>query len=177
MVWCVTVLDKWFRTVLTKKARKRPPASTLLEHPWIVKNMARAVRSSRTAQIERLLEPLPMYKFAPDSATVQSSHDADVPNVPSAGAMLQGTGSHPQAGAHGSSTSYSSSSQRTLGGRGAISFSVPADSLDGAPVHPLSAEERGDTGAAIGMKARLQLYINRQRLGDTQKGPARATSL
>jgi len=76
----------------------------LLEHPWIVKNMAQEVGAPvRRPEIEHLLEPIPIYHIA-------SADDQVV------------------------------------------------------EIFQLSPEEKGETGAAVGMKARLQLYMNRQRL-------------
>jgi serine/threonine protein kinase len=169
-----------YRTVLTKKARKRPPASALLEHPWIVKNMARAVHSSRAPELERLLEPIQVHKAGPDGAqesllgaSAAETEGSPIAQLPGAGALLAKDDREASAPPHASSLG----SQRTIGGKGAVSFTVPADSLSCAPVHPLSAEEKSETGAAIGMRARLQLYMNRQRLGEPQQWPTRASSL
>jgi hypothetical protein len=45
-----------------------------------------------------------------------------------------------------------------------LSFSVPQEMYENVSVQRLSAEEKGDTGAAMGMRSRLQLYMSRQRL-------------
>ena len=49
--------------------------------------------------------------------------------------------------------------------KASFSFSAPAQNYENVAVQQLSKEEKGETGAAIGMKARLQLYMERQRVG------------
>lgn len=53
---------------------------------------------------------------------------------------------------------------RGLQGKGAVSFTVPAENYQGVNVAALTKEEMGETGAAIGMKARVKFYMTRQKL-------------
>lgn len=147
------------RMVLQKKARKRPSATMLLEHPWVVKNMAQEVLAPvRRPEIDRLLDPIPIYHIvhrgsAADTVRKESTASESIPFP--AGSLQTENSLAPDT---------PSSSLRHLGGRGAVSFAVPSDDTSGASIHLLSPEEKGETGAAVGMKARLQLYMNRQRL-------------
>ena len=64
-------------------------------------------------------------------------------------------------------------------GKGAFVLGVPADDYTHMQVQMLSTEEKTATMQARGMKARMQLYINRQRLQDKPAAaqPARAKSM
>lgn len=163
------------RTALTKKHRKRPSASALLEHPWIVKNMARAVSNGRTADLERLLEPIPMHTFgskASPEQPCQEPADEVSDSLPSAGAHLAED-------SEGLGSTSALNSIRMVDGKGSVVFSVPSDADTDVPVQQFSTEERNATMQARGMKARLQLYINRQRIEENGTGalPVRANSL
>lgn len=161
------------RTALTKKHRKRPSASQLLEHPWIVKNMARAVNNGRTPDLDRLLEPIPMHTFGIKEAPFAPPDDEVSTNLPSAAAQLA---EDPE---RLGSTTSASNSIRTVDGKGSVVFGVPPDDLTNIPVQQFSTEELSGTLQARGMKARLQLYINRQRIEENETGglPVRANSM
>lgn len=163
------------RTALTKKHRKRPSASQLLEHPWIVKNMARVVSNGRTADLERLLEPIPLHTIgiAAPAEPCQEPMDEASDVLPSAAAHLH------EAGESLELTTSALNSIRMVDGKGAVMFNVPADDFTEVPVQQLSTEERSATMQARGMKARLQLYINRQRMEENGAGAlaVRANSL
>lgn len=148
------------RNVLNKKARSRPSASMLLEHPWIVKNMAQEVGAPvRRPEIEHLLEPIPIYHIASaDDQVVEAGNGMDAMDTLAQESRVQRRSDTPN------SSGRSVSPVRHLGGRGAVSFSVPSENITGVEIFQLSPEEKGETGAAVGMKARLQLYMNRQRL-------------
>lgn len=162
------------RTALTKKHRKRPSASALLEHPWVVKNMARAVGNGCSAELEKLLEPIPL-SFADTAPLTRPCQQAtaEAPGIlPSAAAQLTEL-NHSETV---DSTSRALNNIRMVDGKGNIQFSVPAEDFAGVDVQLLSTEEKSDTMQARGMKARLQLYINRQRIEDTGEKPIRACS-
>lgn len=135
----------------------------LLEHPWVVKNMAKEVGSpKRRPEIECLLEPIPIYHISstdsPESrqkSCMESSGDLSSTAASTRSLRFVETPQSPESPA---------TPVRQLGGRGAVSFSVPSDHISGVSIFQLSPEEKGETGAAVGMKARLQLYMNRQRL-------------
>lgn len=148
------------RTVLNKKARKRPSATVLLEHPWVVKNMAQEVLApARRPHIERLLDPIPIYHItSPDTEAEEQELASKVSDVP------PGTAGSLQTDNSIGTPRSPDTPLRHLGGRGAVSFAVPPENITGVCIHQLSPEEKGETGAAVGMKARLQLYMNRQRL-------------
>jgi hypothetical protein len=196
------------RTALEKKPRKRPSATLLLEHPWIVKNMAHAVAAPTPRRtIEQLLEPIPIYRV-PGSGGEAGSHSETICFTPrgsdatgdstdlgasrgtrEASAVSQrldavargaGTAVAPHdpmralraefggdvgapTGAVGGVTAESPTSGLSRG-VGALSFTVPAKQYTGVAVQQLSKEEKGETGAAVGMKARVQLYMTRQRM-------------
>eukprot|EP00892_Ulva_mutabilis_P000440 jgi/Ulvmu1/10397/UM061_0081.1 len=161
--WFSSEWASFVRTVLNKKPRHRPSASMLLEHPWVVKNMAKEVGAPvRRPEIECLLEPIPIYHIE-SSENLENKRKAsmeelvDLSNTASTSRSLRFSES-----AH--SPRSPTSSIRHLGGRGAVSFSVPSEKHAGVSIFQLSQEEKGETGAAVGMKARLQLYMNRQRL-------------
>jgi hypothetical protein len=176
------------RTALQKRPRKRPIASRMLEHPWIVKHMAAVVfgESLRPRPvIERLLEPIPIYKILPPvspttfvtspippaSATRVQFNDGKVADV---------TPPHDDAGAipanpdplralraeFGGNTDAPSMATGAVpaGNKASLSFSLPAVNYSCVAVQQLSVEEKGETGTAVGMKARLQLYMSRQRM-------------
>jgi hypothetical protein len=56
------------RAALDKKPRRRPSAAQLLEHPWLVTHVAAALAAAsaagapRRAAVERLLDPIPIYR-------------------------------------------------------------------------------------------------------------------
>lgn len=116
----------------------------------------------RRAHIERLLDPIPIYHItSPDPPTDEqgpSTRGSDV--LPSTASSFQPdfTIQPPLA------PDTPGTPLRHLGGRGAVSFAVPSENITGVTIYQLSPEEKGETGAAVGMKARLQLYMNRQRL-------------
>jgi hypothetical protein len=172
-VVCIDYLDAGCRTALTKQPRKRPAACRLLEHPWIVKHMAQVVYGQKPRpNLEALLEPIPIYCKLPVQPT---DHAATAPL--GSAAKVQFSPSEP------SDETQASELQKLraeFGGNTAapapkgldipssskagLSFSVPQELYENITVQRLSLEEMGSTGAAMGMRARLQLYMSRQRL-------------
>lgn len=137
--------------------------------------MARAVSNGRTPELEQLLEPIPLYTIgntAPTQSCQETTEEASG-GLPSAAARLLEDGQLLEA------TTSALNGIRMVDGKGSVMFSVPADDYTGVSVQLLSTEEKSDTTQARGMKARLQLYINRQRLEDTGAGSLaiRANSL
>ena len=184
------------RSALEKRPRKRPIASHLLEHAWVVKHIAAAMgKPSRSATLDRLLEPIPIYVL-PDAPTqgaaaaalppvaedapalaaspsvARIKFDTSITSVPERAAVPGGTAASQQDALQALRAEFGGNVHATTTGRnlghslskGSFSFSVPTSQYANVAVQQLSAEEKGETGAAIGMKARLQLYMERQRM-------------
>lgn len=173
---------------MQKRPRKRPIASRLLEHPWIVKHMAAVVFGESLRPrlvIERLLEPIPIYKILPVASPTASAASPTVSAAPTrvqfneAGAtVVFPPCDHADAIAakpdplralraeFGGNTDAPTTPAAAglLGDKASLSFSMPAANYSSVAVQQLSVEEKGETGTAVGMKARLQLYMSRQRM-------------
>ena len=184
------------RSALEKRPRKRPIASHLLEHTWVVKHIAAAMgKPSRSATLDRLLEPIPIYVLpdapaqgaaastlspvAEDAPALTASasvarvkFDTSITSVSERAAVSSGTAASQQDALQALRAEFGGNVRAATPGRnlghslskGSFSFSVPTSQYANVAVQQLSAEEKGETGAAIGMKARLQLYMERQRM-------------
>lgn len=165
------------RYALTKKPSKRPCASLLLEHPWVIQHMVTAISSKVPRPTkEQLLDPLPIahnphaYKAKDPSRPQRSAISfAPVLTKPAAGEALGNMGGMQDAlrdlrKEFGGNAAAPTGDVRGLDGKGAVSFTVPAENYQGVNVAALSKEEMGETGAAIGMKARVKFYMTRQKM-------------
>jgi hypothetical protein len=161
------------RFALIKKPSKRPSASLLLEHPWIIQHMVSAITSKvPRPTTEQLLDPLPIahnphvYK-AKDPNRPQRSAISFAP-MPAKEDKLHMGGMQDALrdlrAEFGGNSDAPTGDMRGLEGKGAVSFTVPAENYQGVNVAALSKEEMGETGAAIGMKARVKFYMTRQKM-------------
>lgn len=170
--------------------RKRPLPAYCLEHQWVVNSLASSYYESppgnRAMAIERLLDPISMYRvfhqpclhippLAPpiprksdgqplfpflsekprtEAEAQEVARRLDAVKRRNGGGVIELTMNSPsdEVNAVALSSSFSS-----------LSFSRPADTYTAIAVQKLTPEEKGATGSAVGIRARMAHYMSRQQ--------------